>query len=164
MKIWRLDKRRYAEEAFRGKGALRTSGRWHREGAQVAYASEHPGVAALEKLVWLESYERAAASDYVLLSLRVDPDRHVERIRREDLPDGWNAFPHAEATKRAGMRWLGDERSVVLEVPSAVIPVAKNYLVNPFHPHFHELERPDPEPFSWDSRLFRGGPKLPGGS
>jgi len=87
MKIWRLDKRRYAEEAFRGKGALRTSGRWHREGAQVAYASEHPGVAALEKLVWLESYERAATSDYVLLSLRVDPDRWEEAADLIELLD-----------------------------------------------------------------------------
>lgn len=154
MKIWRLEKRRYAREAFRGKGALRVGGRWHRKGAQVAYASEHPGVAALEKLVWLESYERASASDYVLISLAVDPRRHVERVRREELPEGWDAFPHPGATKTLGTRWLREERSVALEVPSAVIPVASNYLINPFHPDFPSLDRSDPEPFNWDSRLF----------
>ena len=156
MKIWRLEKRRYAREAFRGKSAFHVGGRWHRKGAQVAYASEHPGVAALEKLVWLESYERASASDYVLLSLEIDPEQHLGRLGRETLPEGWDAFPHPDATKALGTRWLAEERSTVLEVPSAVIPVASNYLVNPFHPDFPGLERSRPEPFSWDSRLFRG--------
>jgi hypothetical protein len=36
-----------------------------------------------------------------------------------------------------------------------VLPVAKNDLINPFHPDFHELERGDPVPFSWDARLFQ---------
>jgi hypothetical protein len=36
-----------------------------------------------------------------------------------------------------------------------VLPVAKHYLINPFHPDVHELERGDPVPFSWDARLFR---------
>ena len=126
----------------------------------MTYGSEHPGVAALEKLVWLENYERATKSDYVLLSLQLDPERHLERIELETLPEGWDGFPHLKATQRLGMRWLAEERSVALEVPSAVIPVAKNYLINPFHPSFGALERGEAQPFSWDSRLFkrrRGG-------
>ena len=152
--VWRLEKRRYADVAFRGYGSLKTGGRWHRKGTQVAYASEHPAVSAMEKMVWLESYERAQASEYVLLTLRLDPERHVESIPLERLPDGWDAYPHDPATQEIGTRWFREERSVVLEVPSAVIPVAKNYLINPFHPHFHELERGDPTLFAWDARLF----------
>lgn len=152
--IWRLEKRRYASEGFRGRGALYAAGRWHRKGAQVAYASEHPGVAALEKLVWLESYERAMKSDYVLLSLKIDPERHLERTGLQNLPEDWDRFPHLDATRQIGMQWLMKERSVVMEVPSAVIPVAKNYLINPFHPDFPELEHGEVQPFSWDSRLF----------
>ena len=153
--VWRLEKQRYASEAFRGRGALQSGGRWHQKGAQVAYASEHPGVAALEKLVWLESYQRATRSDYVLLSLQLDPERHLERTDLQALPDGWDGFPHLEVTKRLGMRWLTEERSVALEVPSAVIPVAKNYLINPFHSGFAELKHGEAQPFSWDSRLFK---------
>ncbi len=54
-KVWRLEKERYVGEAFRGKGSLKTSGRWHRKGTQVTHGSEHPGVAVLEKLAWLGS-------------------------------------------------------------------------------------------------------------
>jgi RES domain-containing protein len=157
MTIWRLEKERYANAAFRGKGSLKTSGRWHHKGTQVAYASEHPGVAVLEKLVWLGSYERARESTYVLLPLRLGPDRHVERIDEAALPNEWDAFPHRSDTQDLGTRWFEEERSAVFSVPSAVVPVARNYLIHPFHPDAHELEQGEPVPFSWDSRLFRRG-------
>jgi hypothetical protein len=78
-----------------------------------------------------------------------------KRAAHNALPDGWDGFSHPEATKCIGTRWLEEERSVVLEVPTAVIPVAKNYLVNPFHPDFPALACGEPKPFNWDSRLFR---------
>lgn len=153
--IWRLEKERYVDTAFRGKGSLKTSGRWHHKGTQVAYASEHPGVAVLEKLVWLERYDVARSSEYVLLPLNLDPSTHLETFDPSDLPERWDAFPHPDATRDIGTRWFEEERSAVLAVPSAVLPVAKNYLINPFHPDFHELERGEPIPFSWDARLFQ---------
>lgn len=153
--IWRLEKERYMETAFRGKGSLEVSGRWHHKGTQVAYASEHPGVAVLEKLVWLGSYEMARASEYVLVPLQVDSSEHLEILEQSDLPANWDAFPHPETTRDLGTRWFEEERSAVLAVPSAILPLARNYLINPFHPDAHELEWGEPVPFSWDARLFQ---------
>ena len=153
--IWRLEKERHLDTAFRGAGSLKTSGRWHHRGTQVAYASEHPGVAVLGKLVWLERYVAARESNYVLLPLHLDPDDHVETLDESDLPDDWDAFPHSDATQDLGTRWVEAERSAVLAVPSAALPIAKNYLINPFHPDFRELEKGEPISFSWDARLFQ---------
>ena len=170
--IWRLEKARLlhsgegstevasvvrARAAFLGRGALLTDGRWHRRGTPVAYAGEHPAVAALEKLAWLESYERARSSRFVLVPLVLDPQRHVEVLDPEVLPEDWDAFPHPSATQAVGMRWVREARSVALAVPSALLPMAKNYLVNPFHPDFAALEVGEPVPYSWDSRLFKRG-------
>ncbi len=157
--IWRIDKTRYAEAAFRGHGSLHTGGRWHRKGTQVAYASDHPGVAALEKLIWLESYEKARRSDYVLIPLRLDAEKHLEVLRRDALPPDWDAFPHPASTRETGTQWFEEKRSAVLAVPSVVLPMGKNYLINPFHADFHVLEVGTPVPFSWDSRLFKRGRK-----
>ncbi len=52
-----------------------------------------------------------------------------------------------------GMRWFGDADSVVLEVPSAVVPMQKNHLINPQHPHFGELPIGSPGSFDTDPRL-----------
>ena len=153
--IWRLEKETYVDTAFRGKGSLKTGGRWHHKGTQVTYASEHPGVAVLEKLVWLGSYNMARKSSYVLLPLHLDPEEHLETLDASALPDDWDTFPHPETTRALGTQWVKEERSVVLAVPSAVLPVAKNYLINPFHPDFHDLEPGEPIPFSWDARLFQ---------
>jgi hypothetical protein len=79
----------------------------------------HPGVAVLEKLVWLERYEGARESDYVLLPLQIDPDAHLEPLDESALPDDWDAFPHPEATRDLGTQWFEAERSAVLAVPSA---------------------------------------------
>lgn len=155
--IWRLEKERYADTAFRGLGSLKASGRWHHKGTQVAYASEHPGVAVLEKLVWLGNYARARESTYVLLPLHFDPDAHLETLDASHLPNNWDAFPHLDATRTLGTEWFEDERSAILAVPSAVLPVASNYLINPFHPDFHDLDRGEPVPFSWDRRIFQRG-------
>jgi len=155
--IWRLEKARYVDEAFRGKGSLKTSGRWHHKGTQVAYASEHPGIAVLEKLAWLGRYEVARDSSYLLVPLELDPDEHLERIEESELPEDWDAFPHQEETRDIGTNWSDEKRSPVLGVPSAVLPLAENYLINPFHSQFHDLEQGEPKPFSWDRRLFRRG-------
>lgn len=133
------------------------NGRWHRKGVLLAYAAEHPAVATLEKLTRLETYEKASKSRYVLLSLELDPDAHLEVLDVERLPDDWDAFPYTKLTQGIGMRWIQEQRSAVLEVPSAVIRIAKNYLINPLHPGFHELTIGLPQHFAWDSRLFRRG-------
>ena len=105
-------------------------------------------MAVLEKLVWVGRSEWARASRHVFLPLYLDPNEPVETLDASDLPPDWDAFPHLDATRTLGTRWFEEERSVVLSVPSAVIPVAKNFLINPFHPDFRALERGQPVPFS----------------
>jgi len=153
--VYRIEKARYAAAAYHGIGGLHAAGRWHRRGVPVAYAAEHPAVAAMEKLVWLGSYEEATASEFVVVPLRLDPALHLERFREEDLPPDWDAFPHPASTQAMGARWLAEGATPVLEVPSAVVSGAKNVLVNPLHRMFRELEAGDPYPYRWDARLFK---------
>jgi len=103
----------------------------------------------------LERYEGARENDYVLLPLHLDPTEHLETFDESDLPDNWDTFLHSESTRDIGPRWCTKERSVVPAVPSAVLSADKNYLTNPFHPDFRELERGKPVSVSWDARLFQ---------
>jgi RES domain-containing protein len=56
-----------------------------------------------------------------------------------------------------GDRWLAEQRSVVLTVPSAVSPYERNLLINPAHPDCGRISYREPEPVLWDQRLFRDG-------
>jgi RES domain-containing protein len=42
--------------------------------------------------------------------------------------------------KNLGDAWVREERSLVLKVPSAVVPSEYNYLINPNHPDARRLE------------------------
>lgn len=151
--FYRIEKRRYVAEAFAGLGGLFSAGRWHRKGVRVAYASEHPGVSAMEKRVWLGSLDDALAEDFVVVPIEI-PSRQIEGVAPADLPEGWDGFPHLPATQDLGMRWLREARSVALQVPSAVVPRSVNVLINPAHPDAAGLTAGGPDPFDWDPRLF----------
>lgn len=45
--------------------------------------------------------------------------------------------------------------SVVLAVPSVLVPTETNYLINPNHPDFPKISIGNPEDFQFDPRLTR---------
>jgi RES domain-containing protein len=43
-------------------------------------------------------------------------------------------------TQAFGRAWISEERSLLLRVPAAVLPISFNFLVNPLHPEASALE------------------------
>ena len=151
-RIYRLTKARYADTAFSGEGSIRYDGRWHRRGIRIVYASDAPASALLEVIAHTEAHNRLQ-HDYVLFEVRLDPDEHLLTVGSDMLPDDWRAVPWPTSTQEIGMFWHEEQASVVLNVPSAVVPRQRNVLVNVAHPRFNELQIQEPEPFEIDSRL-----------
>ncbi|MGI8957286.1 MAG: RES family NAD+ phosphorylase [Chthoniobacterales bacterium] len=60
--------------------------------------------------------------------------------------------PCGPATMQIGERWAREKRSVVLAVPSAILPSERNFLLNPAHPKFRQLRRHKPVAFAFDDR------------
>jgi RES domain-containing protein len=54
-----------------------------------------------------------------------------------------------------GTAWARGLSSAVLAVPSVVIPAETNYLLNPLHPAFSQIEIGETQAFFTDLRLFR---------
>ena len=154
MTIWRLDKEKHLPDVFSGYGSTLRAGRWHHRGHAVAYAAANRSLAVLEKLVHIQDPSLVRDIRFVFVALTLDARTHLERVDRGDLPDGWSGHPHMSWTRDYGTQWFREQRSVVLEVPSAVLPAASNYLINPQHAAFSELEPGEPESFAFDSRLF----------
>jgi RES domain-containing protein len=75
---------------------------------------------------------------YVCIPIGFDPDLS-QSISIGDLPDNWQADPIPQSVKKAGDRWIKNQESVILKVPSAIIPVEFNYLINPSHPDFGKI-------------------------
>ena len=146
---YRLTQQRYAQSAFSGAGSLRGNGRWHRAGIPIVYAAESAAVALLEVMVHLER-PRLLVMDWAVVPCRFE-DALGERM--DALPDDWRVFPWPASTQQIGQAWFEAQRSPVLDVRSAVMPSARNYLLNPEHPRFGEVEIGEAEPFEIDTRL-----------
>ena len=117
---------------LRGIGGLRASGRWHRRGHEIVYLAENVAAAMLETLVHFDFPPGEAAEHFDLLEILVDDTASLDVLDEENLPDGWSG--RIAHTQRIGDQWLASRRSLLLKVPSAVIPMSSNYLLNPLHP------------------------------
>lgn len=120
-----------ATQAFSGEGALLYAGRWHPRGIRVVYASSSAALACLETLVHMQTLTHPA--ERWLFAIDV-PDQFVDQLR--ELPRGWDAEPASAASQRVGDDWIATQRSVALLVPSTIVPMEMNVLVNPRHPKF----------------------------
>lgn len=152
MTIYRLTKVRYKDTAFTGLGTLQSGGRWHQAGAVVVYASDTPAGALLEVIVQTEAASLLGHS-YVLFTIDFDRDRHLLVLEPKVWPADWRALVWPPTTQLIGTRWFRDQDSVILQVPSAIVPQQHNYLINPQHPLFHELQIDGPTLFEIDPRL-----------
>jgi RES domain-containing protein len=149
---WRLVQKRRAKSAFDGEGAARAPGRWNREGTPMVYAAGSLALAALEILANLPD-EQLSRQPFAAIPVAFD-EKLVLRIDTAALPENWSTYPAPLATKELGTQWVKDAASAVLAVPSAIIPIEPNYLINPRHPDFSKISIGKPETFAFDKRLL----------
>lgn len=147
---YRLTKARYANTAFDGEGARLNGGRWNPVGVSVVYLAESLPLAALETLVHLERPRVLEAYVYFEAAFT---DELVLAVAEDDLPPDWQADPEPASTVAIGEAWLKSQDSLLLRVPSVVVPKSYNYLLNPVHPGREKVFVKGPYPFRFDSRL-----------
>jgi RES domain-containing protein len=132
-RAWRIVKARHAGNAFDGEGGRLYGGRWNSPGVPAIYASESRALATLEVLAGLQA--NSPLQGYVLIPVEFDHSL-VVTLKWDELPANWKQNPPAPSTQRLGDDWIARGESVVLQVPSALVPMESNYVLNPHHPDF----------------------------
>lgn len=133
-----------------GSGPKRAGGRWNSRGHAVVYTAESVALAVLENLVHISRTDFPVG--YVVTGVWMIPD-HVAVLPEPHVRR--SAELHGAGSQSLGDFWIESQLSAVLRVPSAVIPGAFNYLLNPAHVDFRQLVVKRPMPFEFDPRLFR---------
>lgn len=151
MRVWRVTRRAHA--APDGEGARLYGGRWNLPNTPVVYASSSLSLAVLEYLVHVD--RDLAPPDLVSISAEIPASVRVEAVELAELPSGWQAPSDQEALQRLGSEWVRRQASAVLRVPSALIPVEFNYVLNPAHPEFARITWSSAVAFSLDPRFLQ---------
>lgn len=121
--------------ACAGNGAAAVGGRWNSVGRPVIYLADSLALAQLEKRVHTPM---RPPCDLVAVEAIV-PAAAVASAEGVALPDDWGAdnvdwSVGNAASQCIGDDWLARGTSLLLRVPSVVVPVGWNYLLNPAHP------------------------------
>lgn len=148
---WRIVKRSFAASAFDGEGARRYGGRWNSPGRPVAYLGGTPAIAALEVLAH-NARPKLLTTSFVIIEARI-PDEEILELDALALVEGWNDPSDTSQAAAVGDAWLASGASLALRVPSAVLPLETNLLLNVAHARFPEIRIGEPRPFTFDPRL-----------
>jgi RES domain-containing protein len=153
--IWRIatDTKDYEADDLSGTGAKATGGRWNEPGVAMLYASESRALACLETLVHLNTGGLPLNRYLVEIEVPEDAWAAAQVESASSLKVGWDASPAGRVSIELGSGWARSKSSLLLRVPSAIVPEETNILVNPEHPDRGRLRAGKVRKWVYDPRL-----------
>ena len=151
IKAYRIVKSKWANAAFDGEGAKRYGGRWNSKGVACVYLANSISLAMLEILVHVN--QQNMIKNYTLFELEI-PIKQIQGLDQSVLPQNWNTDPAPKETATIGDQWLQNTSKLALALPSCIVPMENNYLINIHHAGFKSIvQQAKQVPFEFDSRL-----------
>ncbi len=148
MILWRVSN----YQSLDGVGGLYVSGRWHTKGHPIVYCTLNPATALLETLVHIEIDSEDRPERFQVLRIEGPESLSIEKVEADSLSPNW--AEDMNTTQAIGDRWLFEKRSLLLQVPSVLVPETWNVLVNPQHVEINLLKIIAMYEHPFDSRLF----------
>lgn len=152
MHAWRLVRTEMQDTPLSAEGARRWGGRWNPRDHGVLYASETLSLAALEVLAHLPSAHHQPRYTAVHLTFPDD----VQTWSVGELPANWRSTSLNPDCQARGQAWITAGNTLAVRVPSVIVPMEMNVLLNPVHPRFADVKVTESFPFSFDPRLLKG--------
>ena len=148
MIVYRISNELYKED-ISGNGASINGSRWNSKSVKMLYTGEYISLTILESLVHLRNID-IPANQY-LLTIQI-PEIEQQDIKLSKLKDKWQQ--HLSYTQ-----WIGDQfvlagQSLILKIPSVVVPQEHNFLINPLHKDFKKVKIVNSELLELDIRLL----------
>ncbi len=150
MEVFRISMAEHAGGLF----ASGSPNRWNKRGQFVIYAGSSRALSTLELIVH-QAYIIPTAKYKVMVISIPEDKRFIREIRLNELPRDWRTMAAYPFLQEIGSAWYESRKTLMLKVPSVIIPNESNYIINTRHPDFQQkvhLEKT--ENFFWDKRLF----------
>lgn len=149
MTVYRFTTEIYSHD-ISGEGAKKWGGRWNSPGLAVVYTSCSISLSLLELLIYQTSYEEIVINNL----MRIDvPDTFTQIVSANSLKSNWQH--DIDYCRFIGNEFLQNNKSLMLKVPSAIIPEEYNILINPGHAAFGKCRIISSGIFEFDTRLFK---------
>ena len=137
MTVYRIANAKYKESTLTGIGAEKIGGRWNEVGTRAVYCSENASLALLEYYVHSENIA-LLPKEILIAKIEFSNDLAIEELK--ELPDGWNQYPYSSNTTQVFSDLAKNRDFFALKVPSTIIEIESNYILNPLYKDFGKVE------------------------
>lgn len=150
MLVYNIRREKYAASLI----ASGIANRWNKKDEFVIYTGSSISLAALEMIAHRSGI--LLSQPYRLLTIHLNVNENdITTFQAEQLPSHWKSIEAYSLLQSIGSEWYHSKKTLLLKVPSVLIPKEFNFLINIQHPDFEgKVKLVDNEPFIWDERLM----------
>ena len=132
MRLWRIagDTRTYRADDLSGGGAAKFPGRWNADGERVLYCAQTISLTLLETAAHIDDAGLPLNKYLVAVEIPDAPWAARTVLDLTHLGPTWDAIPAGQESIRHGSSWYQSKRSLVLCVPSVIVPEEFAVIVN----------------------------------
>lgn len=137
-----------------GAGAKASGGRWNSVGVPMVYTASSIALAALETIVHVGA--GLFPMNRYVIEIEI-PDAEFARrkiAQPKDLPAAWDSNPASYKTAEYGDAWIRAGRELALAVPSVIVPLEKNFLLNPAYAGMSRVKAKNLGRYVYDPRTL----------
>lgn len=150
MEVFKICREVYASE-LKASGI---SNRWNLRGQNVIYTASSISLATLELVVRRNSITPLNNYKVMVISIE-DDDSLITQVHLNELTENWRTLAAYSNLQEKGSKWYTTQRTLILKVPSAVIPYENNYVINTEHPdYYRNVKLVRTKDYFWDKRLL----------
>lgn len=150
MIVYRVANVKHKDSTLSGIGAEKVGGRWNEIGTRAVYCSENISLALLEYYVHSENIT-TLPSKILVAKIEFPDDFKIEELK--DLPERWSQYPYSSKTTSIFTKFAKDRNFFALKVPSTIVGLEFNIILNPLYKEFGKVEILDFIELPIDGRL-----------
>lgn len=137
MIVYRIANKKYKDATLSGIGAEKVGGRWNEIGTRAVYCSENISLALLEYYVHSDNINNLP-KDILIAKIEFPDNFTINHLTK--LPERWNQYPYASKTTQIFPKFAKDNGFFGLKVPSTIVPLEHNIILNPLYKDFGKVE------------------------
>ena len=115
-----------------------TRGRWNAEGNKVIYCAESVALAFLENMIRRQGV--GFNDDFKIMFIQIPDDTLITYIKIDELKKRWRNEDNFVQCQQLGNKWYEEGKTLLLKVPSAVLPEGFNFVINTLHKDFKKVK------------------------
>ncbi len=153
MRVFRIEREKYLPQVLSGYGAARSEyARWNGLHTRMVYTSGSRALALLEIAVHLDLSEDLP-TDRFFVEIDIPDHLAYAAVPQRSLPPNWLESPPLRETQFLGDQFVADAKTVILRVPSSIVPMEYNYLINPLHADAGQIRVVEQQRLNMDTRF-----------